>query len=386
MICAGTGPMPSSLLLEHSGFRVRARSADPADLAWLGEFLSPWFTALIPGRRVEATVTLACDAQEHARLRSSVPPPDPTSRIDTFVLDSRVVRHPVWCEQDAERLILDEELGVFYRVSRRQPRVQIVGRNDHVSARVALMRVVRELTMAHARRAGRPLLHAAAVEIDGRGIALVGPKRAGKTTLLLHLLRAPGARFVANDRVFVDLDGSPPQLTGLPSIVALRAGTLELFPELAARARELRYAFWQTRAETRGNDRERPLTEGTDISPGQFCDLARVEAAVHAPLAALVFPQRDPARSQRRVRPGIEPLRPATAEKRLHESLFGGPHSGVQSAAFGLSHGEAANAMPLDAFCRALAHAVPAFDYFAGGGAFAGPRTAAALAERLCCS
>jgi hypothetical protein len=382
----GTVPMFASLLLEHSGFRVRARSTDPAHLAWLAEFMSPWFSALNHGRRVDAMVTLECDADKHARLLSTAPPPETTSRIDTFVLDSRVVRHPVWREQDAERLLLDEELGVFYRVSRRQPRVQIVARNDHASARVALMRVVRELAMIHARHAGRPLLHAAALEIDGRGIALVGPKRSGKTTLLLHLLRAPGARFVANDRVFVNLDGSPPQLTGLPSIVALRAGTLELFPEFAARAGGLRYAFWQTRAEARRNDGEHTLAEGTDITPRQLCDLARVEPAVHAPLAALVFPQANGAGSERRGRPGIERLDPAMAERRLRESLFGGTNSRVQSAAFDLLPGGNANGASPDAYCSTLARAVPAFDYVVVPGAFAAPGAVATFAERLACS
>jgi hypothetical protein len=191
---------------------------------------------------------------------------------------------------------------------------------------------------------------------------------------------------VANDRVFVNLDGSPPQLTGLPSIVALRAGTLELFPELAARAGELRYAFWQTRAEIRRNDAERTLAEGTDISPAQLCDLARVEAAIHAPLAALVFPQANGAGSEQRACPGLERLDPAMAEGRLRENLFGGSNSRVQSAAFDLLAGGNANGASPDAYCSTLAHAVPASDYVVVPGAFAAPGAVAAFVERLVCS
>jgi len=49
---------------------------------------------------------------------------------------------------------------------------------------------------------GHLTLHASAVSIDGRGIALVGPKHAGKSTLALALVRE-GARLLTDDLLVV---------------------------------------------------------------------------------------------------------------------------------------------------------------------------------------
>ncbi len=374
----------ASLHLEYAGFRLHARSTEPRHLLWLDEFLSPWFVAA--GDQwpdgVETIVTLRCDARRHGRLLAAPPPDESASEVDVFVLDSRVVRHRVWREQDAERLILDEDFRVFYLVSRRHPHVRILAGDDPVATRVALMRVVRELAMAHVQRAGR-LLHAAALEIGGRAIAVIGPKRAGKTTLLLHLLRAPGARFVANDRALVDFAGSTPRLTGLPSIVAVRFGTLELFPELRARAADRAYAFGDTLAESRAATTKLPATAGIDVTPAQLCDLAQVEAAACAPLAALVFPQVNLTHRDRGLGVDLQRLHPETAKRRLRDSLFGGGDTGQRSAAFGAQFAGDDEPMSRDTFCRALAQAVPAFDYRLGSDTFAERRAAAALANWL---
>jgi hypothetical protein len=111
----------------------------------------------------------------------------------------------------------------------------------------------RELRIIFARQfieAGWLPLHAAAVtsacaattargrslgDQPGGAVLLMGPKRAGKTTTLLRLLRAGAAGLVANDKVFVRAaPGIRPELRSLPVSIGVRADTLGLFPELAA--------------------------------------------------------------------------------------------------------------------------------------------------------
>jgi hypothetical protein len=109
-------------------------------------------------------------------------------------------------------VVFDEELGAFYRRSQGDPAVvEIVAARDRAETRLALLRVVREYAMLYAARAGWLILHAAAVDFGDYGLVIAGPKRAGKTTLLLHALRNERGRYVSNDRVA--LSGEPSGVT-----------------------------------------------------------------------------------------------------------------------------------------------------------------------------
>jgi hypothetical protein len=94
---------------------------------------------------------------------------------------------------------------------------------------------VRELAANRAQRTGGLLLHAAAFAAGDQGIVVAGPKRAGKTTLLLHALSAASARYVSNDRVLVTADRGRAIARGVPTIVRVRRGALDRFPAVAAR-------------------------------------------------------------------------------------------------------------------------------------------------------
>ena len=68
-------------------------------------------------------------------------------------------------------------------------------------------------------RAGRPALHATAVEIDGGVVALLGPSGRGKSTLSGALV-ASGGRWIADDLLLLSVDGSA--IRAIPTVVSTR--------------------------------------------------------------------------------------------------------------------------------------------------------------------
>jgi hypothetical protein len=79
---------------------------------------------------------------------------------------------------------------------------------------------------------GRIQLHASCLAWEGRCLVLAGPKRAGKTTLLARLAASTGAEIVTNDRLILHDAASGWQVTGVPTIVKVRTGTMRRLPDL----------------------------------------------------------------------------------------------------------------------------------------------------------
>ncbi len=269
-------------------------TADDAPLAWLEFFLRPWFAPA--GSQAAGTVRLVVDPDRHeAILRTAGGSATAGQDVPCFVLDSGLVSLPSLGSLDGRHWILDEAFSAVYGVE--AGAVEIVVRADGPGARVALMRVVRELTMVDQRRRGNVVLHSSAVAHDGRSIAFCGPKRAGKSSMLLHSLAAPGAEFVANDRAVASLgDDGRLVLRGLPTIVSLRADTLSRFPDVARHVRAAPDRHWLT-ADESSRRTARPWADterAVDLAPASLCRLLDVEPRADAPLGALVLPMIDP--------------------------------------------------------------------------------------------
>lgn len=78
---------------------------------------------------------------------------------------------------------------------------------------------------------GRCRIHAAAVSSQGRGIVIAGMSGQGKTTVLLHLLRA-GVSYMADDAVFLRERQPSPEILALPGYIGVSAQIAAWFPEL----------------------------------------------------------------------------------------------------------------------------------------------------------
>jgi hypothetical protein len=129
-------------------------------------------------------------------------------------------------------IVADDRHDCVYRLDRGV--IDVVGRAGAPRVATGLMRVVREwLTASRLRREALVDLHAAALEWNGHGVLLSGPKYSGKTTALCHAATSAAARIIANDRVLLQPAGPAPTIFGVPTLVAVRPHTAVLFPQLS---------------------------------------------------------------------------------------------------------------------------------------------------------
>ena len=79
---------------------------------------------------------------------------------------------------------------------------------------------------------GAVMLHAAAVERDGKVVLLIGNKRSGKTTTFFELCKNGGYRPLSVDKVLIDVQTKELRVYGVPTRLRVLAGTLSKYPEL----------------------------------------------------------------------------------------------------------------------------------------------------------
>jgi HprK-related kinase B len=78
---------------------------------------------------------------------------------------------------------------------------------------------------------GALLAHAAAVSLDGKGLALAGFSGAGKSTLALHMM-SRGSIFVSNDRLLIEENHGAVFMQGVPKLPRINPGTALNNPDL----------------------------------------------------------------------------------------------------------------------------------------------------------
>ena len=361
--------------------RVAVETDDRDVSRWLTEFVTPWFEgcAAHPGDRVvRFTASRAAFAAAQRQCAAAT-----TRPLACFSLDREVATLPGWTDGGAT-FAADTEMGSFYRVS--AAGVEVLARPEYSRARIGLMRVVREILVGGRRAVQRLLdLHAAAFATPGGAILLAGPKQAGKTTLLTHALQSGRASLIANDRVLVDVEPGSPAVIGVPTVVSVRAGTLELFPWLR-RAQDERPALLHG-AETAASAIAVPPGAAPSrefgLSLAQLAQRCGSATTRRAPAAAIVFPEIDLASRGW----SLEPLAGEAGTLRLLDSRYGirgmprPPTIFDEPASRGEPQGESTHTQ-----IARLAAAVPLFRCRLGPGAYrdgAGALLAALTGEPL---
>jgi hypothetical protein len=350
----------------YPGVSILVVSDSPGHLAWLAEFLGPDF-AIAPPANADHTVVLDVDTGRYLDLWRRGPDPDGTW-IDCFALDTGAVRLPHWRSGTDELVVFDAEYRVFCVVSADRRTIRLVAPRLGLSMRNTLMRVVRELAMIASERSGALIVHGAAALVGGAGLLLAGPKKSGKTTLLVHLLSRPDSEFVANDRVAVTLErAGGAALRGMPTIVAIRARTARTFPSFEERLRASGFHAWSTLDEVaRRRRRQSAIRPVSALSPTQFATLLGVRRTASATLATILFPRVTGAGGGIAVRR----LAPPEASERLRRALFRA-HAPTSHVGMLLAPpAETTVTEDRDARCRRLADLVPCFDCALGRQAY----------------
>ena len=295
------------------GHAVRVEGAEEP-LGWLERFVEPQFAV----RDVDdphAIIRYITDPREHARLAARGPHPAGLTKA-CFTLDSGIVSGRVWDGGEGVEVVFEEARDAFYRRRVAERRVvEIIAGQDTAQTRLALMRAVREYAMSSASRAGWLIVHAAAVCLGDDAFVIAGPKRAGKTTLLLHALCNERGAYVSNDRVAIQSEASGPIVRGIPAIVSIRPDSTTWFAGLDRKLSGVRF---DAAPPVAARDVPREPDAAWKISPWQLCEIAGATSRAAARVSGLLFPQVDASRPD----VTFEELGSEAARRALHAAVF----------------------------------------------------------------
>jgi hypothetical protein len=351
---------------------IGVHAADESHLRWLTEFLEPHFKASSTTVPPVCQIRVVEDARQYA---AAVAAGAGVGAVDAFALDAGPLSLPRW--RGAQGRLFDARRRLFYEIAGPALTVTIVSAPANREVRSALFGVLREVASNHTQRAGALLLHASAFAVGRRGVVVAGPKKAGKTTLLVHALRAGSHEYVSNDRISVT-PGLSPRALGVPTVVRLRRRTLELFPAVAAGLAAWEWDYRLMPGEVAGCPGPTPASPSgaRRVSHAHLCRVLGVRARAECEIGALVFPRITE-------EPGgfaVRRLVPAEVGAELERALFGVRPGRSTSDAFVLpGDPPAPDRAALAARCRSLADRVPGFECRLGIHAYDPPHAAADL-------
>lgn len=364
----------SQVTFSYEGISIGVLAEKETDIQWLKEFLLPWFDMSgddVPDVRVRVT----CDPARYEQLMACG---RGDGSINALMLDTSIIAFPLWNAPGKQLAFYDEDREIFYRVTDNY--IELILRDRNADIRTRLMRVLRELAMGVAQMQGGRFLHASAFVVEGSAAIITGPRQAGKTSLLSYILSNSEAKFLTNDRLLVHQCGQSVRLRGMPTIVSVREGTMNLFPEFRQSIIDHRFTSDVTLLEARQLETHLPrrVKQGSHgLSPRQFCTILDCQPTRDARGGVLIFPRQTGRAGGLRLRR----LEPGEARIQLEQCLFGHIGPDRLSEAFTiLPHRLDRKAAPGDAALQAgLARALPSYDCELGNDAYADDRGAKQL-------
>jgi hypothetical protein len=307
----------ANTVLAHGDLAVRVECEDAAALRWLEEFLVPSLT-VSAAASAQVTIALVADPSAYQALLARGPRAG-GGLAGVFAFDSGLVELPWWSAPDDEQVAFEAEAQVFYRRAT-ATRVELLTDQLQPSRRVSLVRAVREYFVSDAWAPGVAVVHGAALAAGGGGIAIAGAKNAGKTTLLMQLLRGGAEALIANDRIVVSDDGAGLAARGIPTVVQVRRPPADRLPVLHALLAGAGADHRLRRAESGPRSRPADARPAVVMSVAQFAALLDVPLRAATRLDALLFPRVDPHAEGLT----LAPLDATDAARRLRACVWGG--------------------------------------------------------------
>ena len=313
--------------VEWGSCHFRLSGNDPTDRLWLEDFLTPWF---VFGDHCRGKhIRLWHDDEAYRRATEEMEASSASPR-NCFSLDSQLIMKPGWTTS-GRTTVFDEIRMCFYQVV--DDEITLLTRVGSVAARVPLVRTLREL--AWQRSCQKMMaLHSSALVFAGQTFLILGPKKAGKTTLLSYLLNSTEANFLSNDWVMIERSHPGEVIArGVPTVIRVREGTQELISQLKLGLDT------SSRFITHSNDEKSTLILPSPppgpagevfLSPAEFSRTLKSRPVASAPLGGLLFPvKRDDGSFRTRVLSHVE------AMPRIRECLYGLPGSRPATTVFG---------------------------------------------------
>ena len=307
------------VVLRAQDFVVDVRLPAELDISWLTDFLYPQFQR-DDDAVADCTISLVADLQRFDDLYALDAVVE-NIELPGFLLDGHTVDLPQWNSPSRDTAVFERQVGAFYLLSENGEQIEIVSKRFHPWLRARIIRVLRELLMAHLRTTGWFVLHAAAALIDGGAVAVAGPKNSGKTHLMIRLIEEFSARPIAFDRLAVLARNDEISGQGLPTMVSVKSHTASVYADRFDNLSPDHGRAVLTVAEEKellliqapSPDHERLL-----MNPGQFCRLFDVAPAGPAAISTIVFP--------RASEPGegshLRTLSPTEVQDRMRTALF----------------------------------------------------------------
>jgi hypothetical protein len=273
----------------RQGLTLQLSSPHETDLQWLADFLEPGFrleTDTAPDWEIRVQ-----ESAEHYEALMKQGADEEGKTIPCFSFDDHIANYRLW--RESLLTIYDDELDLFYSIDTRKRVVEVLTGRRLLSIRVALLRLVREFASHHLALNGDVTFHAAAISYEGNGILICGPKKAGKTSFIIHALQYPKTKLISNDRSILSNDTSHGlTLSGMPTVITIRQGTMALFSRPPFNDRR----HWRARMsldealELPASSEADDVPEKLDLNPSQFCHLLECGMSEAAPLKAVIFP------------------------------------------------------------------------------------------------
>jgi hypothetical protein len=196
-----------------------------------------------------------------------------------------------WAVGNGVVAVREDHTSNWYVIDRVRRRALFISGNRSADALQDPARMVRDIVLHLLARDGYLALHASAAVIGDKAIAVVGEKRAGKTTLLMHMLQRFGAAYVSNDKLLVKATASGgATVYGVPISCTIGVGTMRSFPAL----RRHLHAWENFEARNAPQSQFWTSNKKIEFTPADICDILGCPICPAAPLAGLVFSKLDP--------------------------------------------------------------------------------------------